>query len=350
VAQPLLIARRMQLASAVASIAAGLRRRMFRVLALAVVPWFLCSLSGTGTNATAGPLGAPVVGGTLAHRGDWPDVVALLMEDGSLCSGTLLGADLVLTAAHCIEGVPVEVIIGSLDLVEPDGQRRAVKWSKAYPGWREAYDVGVVMLENPVFVKPRAVAQGCTTRELRRGTRLQLVGFGQTTAGATDDNTRLHAAVLEVVDATCAHDAACEPSIAPGGELVAGGHGADACFGDSGGPLYISTAAGPALIGVVSRGLAFSGMPCGEGGVFVRADKVVEWIESVTGRVVERVACDRPADGDGRADDDAGGCNAGGGVLEGGLAMYYALVCAFAMRRSRRIRRATTRTPWPRSR
>jgi secreted trypsin-like serine protease len=323
---------------------------MFRVLVLAVVPWFLCSLSNASTDATAGPLESPVVGGTLAHPGDWPDVVAVLMQDGSLCSGTLLGADLVLTAAHCIDGVPAEVIIGSLDLVEPDGQRRAVRWSKAYPQWRTSYDVGIVMLEHPVFGKPRAVAEGCTTRELGRGTRVQLVGYGQTTKTATDNNTRLHAGVIEVVDALCTRDGACEPSIAPGGEFVAGGHGADACFGDSGGPVYVSTAAGHALIGVVSRGLASTGTPCGEGGVFVRADKVVRWIETETHRVVDRVPCDLPADGDQPEDDTGGGCNTGGGVLEGGFAMYYALMCAWAMRRSRRGGRATTRTQWPRSR
>jgi secreted trypsin-like serine protease len=324
--------------------------RLFNVFALAVVPWFLCSLSGAGTDATAGPLSTPVVGGKLAHRGDWPDVVAVFMQDGSLCSGTLLGPDLVLTAAHCIEGVPDEVIIGSIDLAAPDGQRRAVKWSKAYPGWMQSYDVGIVMLENPVFAKPRAIAEGCTTHELGRGTRVDLVGYGQTTEGATDDNTRLHAAVLEVVDAGCTRDGACEPSIAPGGEFIAGGHGADACFGDSGGPVYVSTAAGPALIGVVSRGLVTSGTPCGDGGVFVRADKVVRWIESETGRTVERVPCDLPADVDRATEETGGGCNAGGGALEGGLAMYYALVCAWAMRRSRRGGRVTTRTPWPRSR
>jgi secreted trypsin-like serine protease len=324
--------------------------RLFRVFALAAVPWFLCSLSGAGTEATAGPLSTPVVGGKLAHRGDWPDVVAVFMQDGSLCSGTLLGADLVLTAAHCIEGIPEEVVIGSIDLAAPDGQHRDVKWSKAYPSWIASYDVGIVMLENPVFAKPRAIAEGCTAHELGRGTRVQLVGFGQTTAGATDDNTRLHAGVIEVVDSACTGDPACEPSIAPGGEFIAGGHGADACFGDSGGPVYVSTAVGPALIGVVSRGLVASATPCGDGGVFVRADKVVRWIESETGRVVERVPCDTPADADPAAPETAAGCNAGGGVLEGGLAMYFALLCAWGTRRSRRGGRATTRTPWPRSR
>ena len=42
----------------------------------------------------------------------------------------------------------------------------------------------------------------------------------------------------------------CNPNVAPGGEFIAGGSGtADSCFGDSGGPVYLDTPAGPVLIG-----------------------------------------------------------------------------------------------------
>ncbi len=344
-------------------------KRLFGWLVLACVPWFLCSLSNASTEASAAGLATPVVGGRLARPGEWPDVVAVLGEDGSLCSGTLLGADLVLTAAHCIEGHPQEVIVGAVDLAEPGGQRRDVKWSRAYPAWQTSFDVGIVMLENPVSVHPRAVAEGCTTTDdLARGDIVQLVGFGQTTATASDDNTRLHVAALRITDPTCTHDAACEPSIAPGGELVAGGDGTDACFGDSGGPLYIPTATGPALIGVVSRGLILSETPCGDGGVFVRADRVVRWIESESGRTLRRAACDPPGDDPSTppGSDDTGnagtpdgvpagaddaGCNAiGAGALAPGFTVPAALLCLGAMRRGRRARRVTTRSPWPRSR
>ncbi len=320
---------------------------------------------GASPPAEAGLVGMPVVGGKLVRPGDWPDVVAVLTEDGGLCSGTMLGADLVLTAGHCIGGHPVEVIIGSVDLARPGGERRAVKWSKAYPNWEFRYDVGVVMLENPVQVKQRAIAENCASGKRNRlvaGTRVEVVGFGLTTKTATDNNTRLHAAMIEVVDGLCENDETCKESIAPGGEFTAGGHGADACFGDSGGPVYIGTSRGPALIGVVSRGLASWGDPCGEGGVFVRADKVAAWVEEVTGRVVDRVECDVPADdgtdggdsdgtgsgsstGDGSSGTvgDGGGCYAAGGALESGLVLMYGLLCAASLRLARLRRLAPGR-------
>lgn len=300
-----------------------------------------------------------IVGGSEAKPGDWPDVVAILGADGGLCSGTLLAADLVLTAGHCIDMQPAEVIVGSVDLAHPGGDRRAVKWSRAYPSWLDRYDVGVVVLDHPVSAKQRAVAQDCSSSgRLVAGLPLEVVGFGLTTKTGTGDNTRLHQATIPIVDPTCARDPACAPAVAPGGEFTAGGDGIDACFGDSGGPVYISTASGPALVGIVSRGVSAVGNPCDSGGVYVRADKIVAWVQSVTDRRIDRVPCvapagdggDAPADGDvgarddgsesesdddGRSDEASGGCNAAGAVGSG-FALYYAALVVLGLRRTRR--------------
>ena len=323
-------------------------RRSFACLPRLIVA-ALCVAAVAPREASAGLIDVPIVGGTVAKPGDWPDVVAVFTEDGGLCSGTLLGADLVLTAGHCIGGKPFEVIVGAVDLARPDGQRRAVKWAKAYPSWESEYDVGIVMLENPVLAKQRAVAENCTAgkrNRLKSGTRLEVVGFGLTTKTATDNNTRLHAAAIEVIDGLCESDEACNETIAPGGEFTAGGHGVDACFGDSGGPVYIGTARGPALVGVVSRGLASWSEPCGEGGVFVRAENVVDWIEKTAARKVDRVECDMPADDPASGlgtSGDGGGCNgagvAGSGLLASGFAMFYGALCVLGLRRARRALR-----------
>jgi secreted trypsin-like serine protease len=284
--------------------------------------------------ASAGPLVSPIVGGSLVEPGAWPDVVAVFTADGGVCTGTLLEADLVVTAAHCVDASPQEVLVGSVDLTKPDGQRRRVKWSRAYPSWIDRYDVGVVMLEHPVFARARAVAQGCTARQgLARGTPLQIVGFGLTTTSGTGESSRLREATIRVTDPTCTSDDACRPDVAPGGELVAGGEGVDACFGDSGGPAYIATSHGPALLGIVSRG-TFATLPCGDGGIYVRADKVTSWIENVTGRDLRRVPCDGPADDAGGL--EPAGCTAGGGALESAFAIVLGALWILTLRRARR--------------
>lgn len=299
--------------------------------AMAVIAFAL--VSTTASLSRAASVDVPVVGGTAVERGAFPDVVAVVGADGSLCSGTLIAADLVLTAGHCIEGDPIEVIVDSVDLSRPDGDRRRVKWARAYPDWLDTYDVGIVMLEHPVFAKPRAIAQRCGARDLFKvGLPLQLVGFGLTTPSGADDNTKLHRATLPLIDPTCTTDLSCAPAVAPSGEFIAGGMGVDACFGDSGGPVYIETPNGLALIGVVSRGVVSWSEPCASGGVFVRADKVVAWIERVSGREVARAACDEPADSGGVL--EPAGCNAG--AVQSGFALYYALLVVVGLRRRRR--------------
>jgi secreted trypsin-like serine protease len=291
------------------------------------------------TAAFAGALQAPVVGGTSAKVGEWPDAVAVLAND-AMCTGTLIAPDVVLTAGHCIETNPVEVIVGSVELTKPGGMAIKVKSATAYPRWQHSYDVGVLVLEHAAPVMPRTVASKCSVSEhLVDGAKVHVVGFGLTTEDGTGMNTRLHEAMLPIDDATCTNDPACEPAVAPGGEFTAGGNGVDACFGDSGGPIYLDTMHGPVLVGVVSRGEAAIGKPCGGGGVYVRADAVVPWIEKTTGRKLTRSTCDSPADGegDGTGDGagDTGGCQVGRGLVGGGALVgliILTILCAIPRR------------------
>jgi secreted trypsin-like serine protease len=293
----------------------------------------------------------PVVGGTTVKPGVWPDAVAVL-SDTAACTGTLIAPDVVLTAGHCIDTKPAVVLVDSVDYGQPGGEAIRVKWSLAYPDWQRAYDVGVVVLDHPAKAQPRLVAAACSAREgLVPDAEVELVGFGLTTKSGTGDNTRLHQAALSVIDATCTDDPACAAAIAPGGEFTAGGHGSDACFGDSGGPVYLHTSMGPALLGVVSRASAVSGPPCGDGGIYVRADKVISWVQQVTQEKIARTHCAGAGDdggSDASTDGSAGGtagCAAGGGT--GGI-MTIALgviAAAWAYRRRGRHQSVPSKAP-----
>ena len=288
--------------------------------------------------AFAGP--APIVGGEPAHAGDWPDVVGVLGTQAR-CTGTLIAPDVVLTAGHCIDIDPRWVVLGSLDIAAPV-DKIAVKWAKAYPRWEDKLDVGVIMLAHAARPAPRKIATACfANAALRTGATLEVVGYGLTTADATDRNSELRTATLPVIDAFCTDAPGCNIAARPNGEIAAGGRGVDSCFGDSGGPAYLAGADGPVLVGVVSRGLDVPGAPCGNGGIYTRADKAVDWIESVTQRVLARVDCDRPTDDPiepalAPVDAEAG---EGGCMIAGGAQAGFALcgfVLAIAVRRRRR--------------
>jgi uncharacterized protein (TIGR03382 family) len=303
----------------------------------------LSLLAGT-TRADGGD--SPVVGGRPVDDGDWPDAVAVLGANGR-CSGTLIAPDVVLTAGHCIDIDPAVVVVDSVDVDAEDGEWIEVSFAQAYPDWESSYDVGVLVLRDFSRTRPRKVARTCTaTAEIVAGNTLTVVGFGQTVEidDGLDRAATKNAVGVTITDPVCEADPACA---VPGGELIAGGGGLDACFGDSGGGAYADTEAGPVLLGVVSRGLA--GQPaCGGGGIYVRVDKVVRWIERTTGRRLPRPTCAGASGDDPEEGAEAAGCSAAGGGGAGLALVVGVLGIAMTTRRRKPPQaapRGTTDTP-----
>jgi endonuclease G len=283
-----------------------------------------------------------VVGGEPVPPGRWPDAAAVSDGAFAFCSGTLIAPDVVLSAGHCAEGEQVaSVLLGATESDGP-GEEIAVVRAAWYPGWRDSYDLSVLVLEHASSIRPRPVATGCVmdSGTLDRAP-VTLVGFGATTERGDDLNTQLMEGAATIVDADCS-SRGCIPAINPGGEFVAGGDGVDSCFGDSGGPVYLATAAGAILAGVVSRGLDGAATPCGGGGIYVRPDAVLDWIEETAGRPVERATCAPPATAD--PAELTGGCSG----ARRATATPLALAC-LALLLARLLRRRGPTTPTCRS-
>ena len=283
-----------------------------------------------------------IVGGETVPAGRWPDTVAVLGTSGS-CTGTLIAPDLVLTAGHCSNINPTRVVANTTDYAQSQGIKVNVTRTTAYPNWQTMYDVAVIELASPISgIEPRKLATSCTFKaSVKSNVSVHLVGFGATNTEGTQANTQLREAMTAVIDPTCAASGmGCKPNVAPGGEFIAGGGGtADSCFGDSGGPVYLDTPNGAVLIGAVSRGVDGASTPCGGGGIYVRTDKIIEWIESTTKKTVAKDSCDgeafaadNPADEAEDAGEETVGCNATGtSGLGAGL-----LVMAALLKRRRR--------------
>ena len=105
------------------------------------------------------------------------------------------------------------------------------------------------------------------------------------------------------------------------------------------------------VIAAVSRGVDGAATPCGGGGIYVRTDKVMHWIEQTTGRTVAKDSCYTGADDGGSgapgstgtdtgSDREQGSAPAGGGCSTTGtgsttLGFGVLLVGIAALRRRR---------------
>ena len=246
---------------------------------------------GGGGRGSSAAGAVEVVGGSPAVAGRWDDAAAVYFDDDHGCTGTLVTPDLVLTAGHCIDGI-TSVRLGSIDLNAPDAETIPVAEQIAYPDALTTYDVGLLILERPSRVTPRVLATGCVVeRYLANGAAVAIVGWGATDEQGQTSTDQLIEARSTVTDFDCSGGRGCKASVTPAGELGAGGDDVDSCFGDSGGPLYLLTELGDYLVGVTSRGYDDAELPCGDGGIYVRADAVVDWIEEESGEEIPRATC-----------------------------------------------------------
>lgn len=229
---------------------------------------------------------APVVGGNpVANASDWPDVAGIVINNRDVeCTGTLIASDLVITAGHCNIGI-TDVILGTNDYDHP-GEEIEVIDTIEYPDSQgRGLDLTLLILDHDSQYTPRPIANYCERDEIRDGAAAMVVGYGATDPEGWVYTSHLNEGATTIQKADCPSNYGCqdvnddEPD-----ELFAGGSGADACYGDSGGPLYVDTPDGFFLAGVTSRGAA----PCGSGGIWVRPDNptVLNWIEEETGRML----------------------------------------------------------------
>ncbi|MEU3053211.1 MULTISPECIES: S1 family peptidase [Streptomyces] len=178
----------------------------------------------------------PIVGGERAEQGEFPFMVRLSMG----CGGALYAQDIVLTAAHCVDGsgndTSITVTGGVADLQSPDAvevQSTKVLQAPGYNGTGK--DWALIKLAQPIDQPTLKIATDDTYDE---GT-FTVAGWGADREGGSQQRHLLKADVPFVSDADC--------SSAYGGDLVAdeeicagllGTGGVDSCQGDSGGPMF----------------------------------------------------------------------------------------------------------------
>ena len=186
----------------------------------------------------------PIVNGQLET--EFPSTVALGAQFGeggfSACTGNLITPKIILSAAHCGDDLPIELVlqlgkaffgnsvaesesvIGFTELiVHPEYE----ELEGSLGGSLGAYDFSLLVLEEEAPVQPTLFRHDVLTEE-HIGTELISVGFGITNANQNDSGTK-RSALLTL-------DSLQEMFIISDSNTNA--NNANICSGDSGGPMF----------------------------------------------------------------------------------------------------------------
>lgn len=218
-------------------------------------------------------------------------------DDGtSVCTASLIDRDILVTAAHCLDGSPEEFTV-KFGVDGDSGKALKVRAFLAHPGYKPAAsegddksppardsddpakdtdgdpettddkdesDIGLVRLSEAVPSGFRAATVLADGTQVKPGSSLVVAGYG--TIDLTEDSPT----------GTLLSTNVRYQKLWGNSELLtdeSGGH--SSCAGDSGGPLFVRTKDKVLLWGITSRGDAH----CRHYGIYTRIDSYRDWIE-----------------------------------------------------------------------
>jgi hypothetical protein len=200
----------------------------------------------------AAPAHAIVGGANPSDEGVGRSVVTIVGSGGTFCSGSLIAADLVLTAGHCVQPGSIYKILEygpDKQLLLRDTKNVAFHPGfdmKAINGHRASADVALLQLEAALADK-KPSAFGAPKTPLAAGNRFIIAGVGVTIRGDGRSGGTIRVADLVATGQPGSLQIRLMDPIRQGAKP-----GLGACTGDSGAPVFEDQQGVATIIGVVS--------------------------------------------------------------------------------------------------
>jgi secreted trypsin-like serine protease len=261
------------------------------------LPSFVAVLAAASTFACTAPVAEStssasdkIVGGTVAAPGAWAGAVALYQDNFQVCGGTLVAAQWVVSAGHCVidktkpNGGIDHIVLGRTKLSDSSsGESIKVLKATQHEGFNEdtlVNDISLFQLKTPSHSPvAKLVDPSEATAAVVADATTTTVGWGTLHEGDFEGSD-----VLMQVDVPIIANDKCKAlpqyeNITDGsicaGFLQTGGH--DSCQGDSGGPLFMKINGQIRHVGLVSWGIG-----CAEAnkpGVYTRTTSQLDWLK-----------------------------------------------------------------------
>lgn len=238
-----------------------------------------------------------IIGGNPASEGEYPWMAALVQADepdnydGQFCGGTLIDANWILTAGHCVVGSRVEdihVVLGATNLNEVGGiQRIEVAEIILAPGYNDVTldsDFALLRLKEPAQTPFTPIAVVDDASLANPGVFSTVTGWGDTTNGEGEFPAQLQEVQLPIVDLAAAnaipeYGGTLSANMLPAGYAQGG---KDSCSGDSGGPLLVPSPVSP---GWAQAGVVSFGIECAAPGIYGVYTRIGNFRHFVTGHI-----------------------------------------------------------------
>jgi hypothetical protein len=219
-------------------------------------------------------------------------------QNQSLCTGSILSQQLVITAGHCANKANPKamVLIFGTQLPTKNSPRpvtRPVTDLRLDPRYEQVMamldqnnsldpdsvkewgDVSVLKFDGglPPGYKPAEVLPANYT--LTSGMTITLAGYGE-----VDGNKHLGSDGLRKVDVAMA-----DPNFSPTEVMMDQRNGKGACHGDSGGPAYVTVNGKTLLFGVTSRGVRDAANNCSQFSVYSSIPRLMGYISTAVNQL-----------------------------------------------------------------